>query len=218
MENLILKFEEVNGKNKKFNLKNINFELNPGFIYCITGKNGAGKTTMLKCIMDEYANYTGNIYFDGVNIRGKHADIMQSIGFISEEQEFFNERTCAQNVEILSKLYESFNVNEFENFMKKMHLSPQFTYKKMSRGEKLKFQLAFSFSHSSRLYIMDEATAGMDPVFRIEFFDILRDIMRDGNSTVLMTSHNMDEIRKQTDYYAVMEGGKLGQFKCGGDI
>ena len=60
---------------------------------------------------------------------------------------------------------------------------------------------------------MDEATAGMDPVFRIDFFDILRTLIRDEMCTVLMTTHNTDEIRKQTDYYAVMDNGQLGEFR-----
>ena len=101
----------------------------------------------------------------------------------------------------------------FNQIMDKMSLSPNRTYDKMSRGEKIKFQLAFAIAHQSRLLLLDEATAGMDPVFRIEFFDMLRRFLVDEKCCVLMTSHNMTEIMKQTDYVAIMNHGELSEFK-----
>ncbi|MDD6857639.1 MAG: ABC transporter ATP-binding protein [Lachnospiraceae bacterium] len=209
----VLAFEGVNGKNRKFRLKNVNFRMEPGYIYCITGENGAGKTTLMRYIIDEYARYKGNIYFERTDIRGRHSELMEHIGVVSEDNVFFEDRTCIQNVNMLKMLYKNFDMDRFETIMKKMNMQEGMTYKKMSRGEKVKFQLAFAFSHGSRLYLMDEATAGMDPVFRIDFFDILRTLIRDEMCTVLMTTHNTDEIRKQTDYYAVMDNGQLGEFR-----
>ena len=82
----------------------------------------------------------------------------------------------------------------------------------MSRGEKLKFQLAFAIAHQPCLYLIDEATAGMDPVFRKEFFEILQRLIVDEQASILMTSHIVSEIQRKTDYVGVMKEGKLVTF------
>ena len=96
-------------------------------------------------------------------------------------------------------------------FAKQMNVSTATTLWRMSRGERMKFQLAFAIAHHSRLYLLDEATAGMDAVFKIELFDMLRELIAQ-ECCVIMTTHDMTEIMKNTDYVAVMEGGRLGEF------
>ena len=179
MDNYALKITMLNAKRKKFNLKNINMMLEPGFIYAIAGENGAGKTTLFKYILLEGIKYSGDIVVFGENIRKNHKNAMNIIGFVSEDNIFFEKRTCKQNAMILGILYDKFDMELFNQIMDKMSLSPNKTYDKMSRGEKIKFQLAFAIAHQSRLLLLDEATAGMDPVFRIEFFDMLRRFLVD---------------------------------------
>ena len=213
MDNYALKITMLNAKRKKFNLKNINMMLEPGFIYAIAGENGAGKTTLFKYILSEGIKYSGDIVVFGENIRKNHKNAMNIIGFVSEDNIFFEKRTCKQNAMILGILYDKFDMELFNQIMDNMSLSPNRTYDKMSRGEKIKFQLAFAIAHQSRLLLLDEATTGMDPVFRIEFFDMLRRFLVDEKCCVLMTSHNMTEIMKQTDYVAIMNHGELSEFK-----
>lgn len=212
MENALLQFQSVTGKQRKFHLTEVNFSLYPGYIYALTGKNGAGKTTLLKHILEEKCRYHGNIFYNGMNISGHHAEAMQTIGYVSEENAFFEEQTCGQNAELLGLFYDDFSPELFHDTMKKLDLATRKTYKNLSRGERIKFQLAFATAHHSRLYLLDEATAGMDPVFRIEFFDMLRQLLLDETKCVLMTSHNEMEITKKTDYVAVMDQGRLGAF------
>jgi ABC-2 type transport system ATP-binding protein len=137
---------------------------------------------------------------------------MQQIGVVSEEHLFLENRTGKQNAEILGLLYDKFDMGRFDAAMKQMQVSGGTTYRKMSRGERMKFQLAFAIAHGSRLYLLDEATAGLDPVFRIELFDLLRGLLCEENCCVLMTSHNEAEITRQTDYVAVMRDGTLSVF------
>lgn len=108
-------------------------------------------------------------------------------------------------------MYDDFDVELFNECMKKMNVSTATTLWRMSRGERMKFQLAFAIAHHSRLYLLDEATAGMDAVFKIELFDMLRELIAQ-ECCVIMITHDMTEIMKNTDYVAVMEGGRLGEF------
>ena len=212
MSEYCLEFKNVNGKNRWFNLENVSFKLEPGFIYAIAGENGAGKTTLMQYILRAFKHYTGSILFEGEDISGKHSDVMAHIGFVSEDNQFLSDRSAIQNAKSLSCFYDDFDMELYIKMLEKLDIRQGNTYHKMSRGEKIKMQLAFAIAHKSRLLLLDEATAGLDPVFRIELFKVLRELMAEQNVTVLMTSHNMSEIEKNTDYTAIMENGRLGEF------
>ena len=100
----------------------------------------------------------------------------------------------------------------FSEALDMMELSGGLTYGKMSRGEKMKFQMAFAMAHKPVIYLLDEVTAGMDPVFRMDFFKILNRIIRDENASVLMTSHIESEMEQKTDYVGILEQGKMIKF------
>ena len=212
MGNAILTFEHVTGKERKFHLEDICFELMPGYICGLIGENGAGKTTLIKSVMDDKYRYKGRILIEGEDIRSNHAQIKNRIGFVSEDQRFFDELSAKQNVEILGNFYDRFDMNLWMEMMKEMDVPSSKRYQKMSRGEKLKFQLAFAIAHQPCLYLIDEATAGMDPVFRKEFFEILQRLIVDEQASILMTSHIVSEIQRKTDYVGVMKEGKLVTF------
>lgn len=208
----VLSFEHVTGKGRKFHLEDISFEMMPGFIYGLTGKNGAGKTTLFQYIMKENARYEGRICVDGEDIIKNHAVTMNKVGLVSSDNIFFEACTCRQNAKILGAFYDGFSMERFEAVMDELKVSPGKIYQKMSRGEKYKFQLAFAIAHDPCLYLLDEVTAGMDPVFRREFFDMMRQLIKDEKASVLMTSHILSETEINTDYAGVLKEGRLIAF------
>ena len=212
MDNIALELKDVTGKGFGFKLKNVTMTLENGYIYAVTGKNGAGKTTLFNYILTEKKRYTGSIKLFGYELAGNHAKTMEITGLVSEDNTFFENRTGRQNAEILGLVYDNFDMELFDKCMKKMNVSGQTTLWRMSRGERMKFQLAFAIAHHSRLYLLDEATAGMDAVFKIELFDMLRELIAGEDCCVLMTTHDMSEIAKNTDYAAIMDNGTLGEF------
>lgn len=210
---MILEFKNVTGKTKHFNLKDVSFTLEPGYIMGLAGKNGAGKSTLIDYIMSLKQQYTGDIFIEGVNIRDKHYHMMNRIGFISDNNEgFLRDKSVKENSEIFGPLYDDWDESRFYQVMKKMNLSSSKIVGKMSRGELFKFQTAFAMAHKPALYLIDEATAGMDPVFRIDYFKILQEIIAEEEASILMTSHIQDEIQRKMDFVGVMEDGKLVQF------
>lgn len=218
MERTILKFEHVTGKRRKcavhnqFVLQDISLELKAGYIYGLVGQNGAGKTTLMQYILKDTIPYEGHIYIEGTDIRKDHAQILNKIGYVSEDRQFFENCTAAQNAEILGIFYDNFEEKIFLDAMAAMNLSARKVYKEQSRGERLRFQLALAMAHKPCLYLLDEVTAGMDPVFRTDYFHILQQIIMDGRACVLMTSHISSEIETRTDFVGVMENGGLVMF------
>lgn len=193
-------FKNVTGQGKKFRLKNISFPVEDGFITGIVGKNGVGKTTLFHYIVDENAKYTGTILIDGKPLRENHKELMNRIGFISEEQQFLKEKTARENVKLFSVLYDRFSEEKFAEAMTCMELSQSKTVGKMSRGEFIKFQLAFAMAHDTKLYLLDEATAGMDPVFKKDFFKMLHQIIAVEDTAILMSTHITEEVSIHMDY------------------
>ena len=152
------------------------------------------------------------IRLGGIDIRNDHPAMLREIGLVSEENRFLLERSARQNAEILGILYENWDMECFLSAMESMELAPTKVVGKMSRGENMKFQMAFAMAHKSRLYLLDEVTAGMDPVFRIDFFKILQKVIEGEEASVLMTSHLQEEIERKIDYVGIMENGKMTAF------
>lgn len=199
-------------RKNSFKLQNINFALPKGYIMGLIGKNGAGKTTFFDYIMDEKKKYSGELILEGKEIHEDHIQVLDQIGFVSEKNKFMDLRTARQNAAMLGLFYSAFDMDLFENIMEQLQLSTGKTIGRMSRGELVKFQLSFAASHHPKLFLLDEATAGMDPVFRIDFYKILRHLIEKEDCSVILSTHIEEEIEKQIDYVGVLEEGKFISF------
>lgn len=211
-ERIILEMEHVSGRKGRFRLQDIHFALPAGYMMGLVGRNGAGKTTCLRYVMQEKRCYTGAIRIDGKPHGLRGAAFRNRVGFVSEDNPFLEERTGRQNVELLRGFYDEFDRELFAGTMARMGVSADKTYGRMSRGERMKFQMAFAMAHHPCLYLLDEATAGMDPVFRVDFFRLLHEVIESGECSVLMTSHIESDLKKQMDYIGILEHGRMVYF------
>lgn len=199
-------------RKNSFKLQDINFALPKGYIMGLIGKNGAGKTTFFDYIMDEKKKYSGELILEGKEIHEDHIQVLDQIGFVSEKNKFMELRTARQNATMLGPFYSAFDMDLFENIMEQLQLSTSKTIGRMSRGELVKFQLSFAASHHPKLFLLDEATAGMDPVFRIDFYKILRRLIEEENCSVILSTHIEEEIERQLDYIGILEEGRFISF------
>lgn len=209
---MILEFHHVTGISKKFALQEINFSLEAGYIMGLAGKNGAGKSTLFDYIVNPKLQYKGEIKIEGVDIQADHNAMLNRIGFISERNRFFPDFTCEQIGTLLGPFYKEWDMSAFFNFLQKMNVSSEKKVGRLSRGELFKFQTAFAIAHKPVLYLIDEATAGMDPTFRIDYFKILHEIIAEETASIVMTSHLQDELVQKMDYVGILEQGKLIKF------
>lgn len=212
----MIEFKNVTGVKSiinRFVLKDISFKLEKGYIMGLAGKNGSGKSTLIDYIMEPKIKYSGEIFLDGENIRKNHPDILNYLGLVSENNIFFEKFTAQQNAELLGTLYKNWNQEVFEMNMEKMDVSKDLVIKRMSRGEYMKFQMAFAMAHKTKLYLIDEATSKMDLVFRKEFYNIMHEIIEDESASIILVTHLEEELEYQVDYIAILEKGEMISFE-----
>lgn len=209
---MLLEYRGVTGSCKGFGLKEVSFCLDEGYLMGLLGKNGAGKTTLMKYLLEPDMEYSGEILLDGQDIRTCHKQVLDKLGFVADENRFWKNASADENGRLLGPLYSQWDGKRFHEIMKAISVPMGRSVGEMSRGEYIKFQLAFACAHHPRLYLLDEATAGMDPIFRRDFFQLLRELLVQEEAAVLMTTHLQTDVDKNMDYIGVLEEGRLVSF------
>ena len=214
---MILELEHVTGTGKHFHLEDISFSIEPGYLAGLAGKNGAGKTTLLHYILDRKKRYQGSIRLLGEDIHQCHERTLDRIGFVSEENQFLEKSSVRENARLYGAFYRGWSEKIFERAAERMQVPLSREIENLSRGEFMKFQMAFAMAHRPVLYLLDEATAGMDPIFRKDFFQILSEVIQTEEASVLMITHSVEELEKRMDYVGIMEKGHLLSFGESGE-
>ncbi|MDR0992258.1 MAG: ABC transporter ATP-binding protein [Ruminococcus sp.] len=197
--NNILEVKEIVKKYPDFLLDNISFTLPRGYIMGFIGSNGAGKTTTIKAIL-------GIIKTDSGEISAPPND---KIGIVMDTPFYIDEWTSVDTEKAIAPFYSRWNSETFTGYLKKFNLDPKKKIKDMSRGMKVKIQIAAALSHDAELLILDEPTSGLDPVARDEVCDILRDFVSDEKKSVLFSTHITTDLEKTADFITFIGGGKL---------
>jgi ABC-2 type transport system ATP-binding protein len=175
-----------------------------GFI----GPNGAGKTTTIKLLMNLLKRDGGEVKIFGQdNVRFERS-IKERIGFVYDNNEFYDELDIRDVRRIVAPLYHDWDNKAFEQYIKSFDLPIKKKIKDLSKGMKMKFSLALALSHHAELLLMDEPTSGLDPVFRKEFLDIIRDFL-DEEKGVLFSSHITSDLDKIADYVTFINNGHI---------
>jgi|SRR5690625_3305293 len=208
MEN-ILELTDVEKKFPGFELKNITFEVKKGFITGFIGTNGAGKTTVIRCIMDLLQIDSGSIHIFGKTHRKETEAIKQNIGFVYDGDYFYPDLSMEHNKRLIAPFYKNWNDDLFSYYMKYFNLPLKRKVKHLSRGMKIKFSIAIALSHDPELIMMDEPTSGLDPVFRRELMDLLQDIMQDENKSIFFSTHITADLEKIADYVTFIHDGEI---------
>jgi len=205
----ILELKDVTKKYRSFILDNISLSLFPGFILGFIGPNGAGKTTTIKIIMDMVKADSGIVKVFGKNPKKSIKEIKNRIGYVGEEQNFYMDKTVSWTGRFVSRFYSKWNTNMFESLLSRFSISRSKKISDLSKGMKVKLSLALALSHDPELIILDEPTAGLDPVVRIELLELLRKIPEDGNRSVLISSHITDDIARTADIVSFIIDGQI---------
>lgn len=205
----ILEIKDLNKSFKNFSLKNITFSLPKGYIMGFIGPNGAGKSTTIKLIMNLIKKDSGSIKVFGMDNITHENEIKNRIGFVYDENYYFEELTMGQIEQIISPLYKNWDKKKFREYMALFNLDEKQIIKELSKGMKIKFSFVVALSHGAELLIMDEPTSGLDPVIRDEILQLLSQIIQDEEKAVFFSTHITSDLDKIADYITFINDGKL---------
>ena len=198
----MLKIENLNKDLGSFKLKNINIELPEGYIMGLIGPNGSGKTTLIKLIMD-LMNY------DRGDMKDSPEEIKNKIGFVYDSLNFYPHVTVKDFKNISNYFYKDFNKAKFDEYLTKFDINEKLKIKNLSKGQSAKLMLANALSHNAKLLILDEPTAGLDPVVRKEVLMYLQEFIEEEDTSVLICTHNTEDLDRIADYITFINNGEV---------
>lgn len=217
----MLKVINVNHKYKKgFEVKNLSLEVKEGFIYCLLGVNGCGKTTFLRLIYGMLTGSSGEIEWNGRNVLSGGRIDEKNLAEYHREAAITGSEWCAKglslnkNVEILSKLYPSFDNEYFETLKKSLGLKEDADkkYMELSKGQQVKAEIAFNLAKRPKLLLLDEPLANLDPVIKMEIVEILQKAVEENEMSIIISTHLLDEVTDMVDYIILMKNGEIERF------
>ena len=203
---------EVKGLSKDlftFQLEDVSFNLKYGYIMGFIGPNGSGKTTTIKLIMNLLKKNSGEVKIFGKDHVDFEKEVKDRIGFVYDGSYFYEELTMSEMKKIIAPFYSKWDEDLFVKYMNDFQLDPGRKIKKLSKGEKMKFSIALAFSHGADLIIMDEPTAGLDPIMRRELLDMLYNMIQDKKKAVFFSTHITTDLEKIADYISFINRGKI---------
>ena len=193
-----------------FSLENFSLNLPKGSILGLAGENGAGKSTIIKLIMNAEERDAGSVKVLGTECTSpEFNDLKNDIGIVLDEANFPTVLTPKMVCRVMESTYKNWNSAQYFDYVRRFALPEDKKFKDFSRGLKMKLAIAAALSHNAKLLILDEATGGLDPLVRDEILDILNDFTRDEEHSILMSSHIVSDIEKICDYFAFIHQGRL---------
>lgn len=204
-------FGKIYSKKDGYVVKDINIKIMPGEFHGFIGANGAGKTTTIKSLIGAYAKYEGGIKIFGY--KNDSIEAKKRMGYIPENAAFPKELSALNYIKYMAHI-EGKPLKEAKKYalsiIKQLGLEKlkNKNPNKFSSGQKKKVLLAQALIHNPEVLIMDEPAANLDPKARLDFFDKLRELQKEGK-TVLIASHILSELDQFVDSVTILEGGKV---------
>jgi len=209
MNKIIISVKDLHKRYGDFEaVKGISFEVYEGEIFGLLGPNGAGKSTTLEIIETLRDKTSGNVMVDGLNLDTAPDAIKKIIGVQLQTSGYYPGLNLTELIELFSGLYNrSVNVKELLGLVNLQDKSKA-KFKELSGGQKQRFSIATTLINQPKIIFLDEPTTGLDPQARRNLWDLIKGIRAKG-TTVIITTHYMDEAEVLCDRVAIIDAGKI---------
>ena len=203
---------EVNGlcKNfEKFQLKNVSMTLEEGFIMGFIGRNGAGKSTTLKTMLNLMKSDGGTIQLCGLSNPRDEIEIKNQVGYVFGGVDFYPEAKIGRITDVTKSFYKEWNEELYKSLCERFEIDQNKKFKHLSAGMKVKYSVAVAMSHNPKLLILDEPTSGLDPAARDDLVLLFQEFIEDGQHSILFSTHITSDLEKCADYITYIKQGEI---------
>jgi len=188
-------------------LDRLSLQVNPGDVYGFLGRNGAGKSTTIRLLMGISQLDGGSIMLFGNKAGPNKPRLRQRIGYVAQEQHFYPWMTPSMLGDFVKGFYPGWSKQRYATLMARFDLPSKRKIGTFSGGMKAKLALSVALATQPTLLVLDEPTAGMDPVARREFLDLVQEQTADGAATVFFSTHLIDDIESIANRIGIVEAG-----------
>jgi len=198
----------------RFSLRDVTLAVEPGQIVGFVGANGAGKTTTIRAALGLIKLDAGEVHLFGQRCGADAPDETQRclrsrVGLVLDTCPFPSTLKAGQIEALVGPAYPTWSHDTFASLIDRFGLDPKAKVKDLSRGMGMKLQLACALSHQAKLLVLDEATAGLDPMAREELLDELLAFVSDGLHSVLLSSHITSDLDRAADRVICIDNGSI---------
>lgn len=198
----------------RFSLRDVTLGVEPGQIVGFVGANGAGKTTTIRAALGLIKLDAGEVYLFGQRCDScapgeTQRHLRSRVGLVLDTCPFPSTLKVGQIETLVGPAYPTWSRETFAGFIDRFGLDPKTKVKDLSRGMGMKLQLACALSHNAKLLVLDEATAGLDPIAREELLDELLAFVADGQRSVLLSSHITSDLDRAADRVICIDNGSI---------
>ena len=193
-----------------FAIRDLSLTVPQGTICGLVGENGAGKSTTIRLLMGALRPDSGSASVLGTDVSAPaFREVKEDIGVVLDEAYFPEVLSARQVGQVMARTYHRWNQETYEGFLRRFDLPEKKQFKDYSRGMRMKLAIAVALSHDPKLLVLDEATAGLDPIVRDEVLELFNDFTRAEDHSILISSHILSDLEKLCDYIAFLHQGQL---------
>ena len=190
-------------------VKNVTLEIPAGVTFGLLGPNGAGKTTLIRTIMGQMPADSGTVHVFGLDALKRPQELKQRIGYVPEFHHVYRWMRITEVIHFVRPFYPTWDDSICDELMVAFDLPSKKRVGMLSKGMLAKLGLLLALSHKPELLILDEPTSGLDPLIREEFLESILLINGATPSTILFSSHHVDDVERIADVIGIMIGGEL---------
>ena len=205
-----IELSHINKSFGDFAIRDLNLAVPSGTICGLVGENGAGKSTTIRLLMGALRPDSGTASVLGTDVSSpEFREVKEDVGVVLDEAYFPESLNAVQVGKIMAATYRRWDQKLYDGYLKRFDLPPSKQFKDFSRGMRMKLAIAVALSHQPKLLVLDEATAGLDPIVRDEVLDIFNEFTREEDHSILISSHILSDLEKLCDYIAFIHQGNL---------
>ena len=210
MSDNALELRHVSRRLGDFELRDVNLTLPKGCILGLVGENGAGKSTTIRLLTGELWPDSGTVsVLDAEPGSPDFRSVKERLGVVLDDAWFPEILNARQVGTMMAMTYESWDAELYESYLARFALPREKNFKDYSRGMRMKLAIAVALAHRPEVLLLDEATAGLDPIVRDEVLEIFREFSEAEDHAILISSHILSDLEKLCDYIAFLHQGKL---------
>ncbi|MCU1229470.1 MAG: ytrB 1 [Acidobacteria bacterium] len=180
-----------------------------GSVYALLGRNGAGKSSLVRCMLGQQKPSEGHVTLFGRDVWRDREELMQRVGIVSEEADAPPDMRVSAIAKFCARVYRAWQQQAFDSRLERFGITPSARFGNLSKGQKKQVSLALALAMTPELIVLDDPTLGLDVVARKSLFEEVIGELAERGITVFLTTHDLAGIETLADRIAIMKNGRV---------